>query len=61
MRGRNIRPPGVGGTPAVVKEMTDPALDESACRVINQLSRSTSHRRMIAARLRPRNISNSDP
>jgi hypothetical protein len=59
--GRYIGPRGVRGSPPVMQKVPCPALDESASGMIVQLSWSTSHRRMIAARLRPRNISNSDP
>ncbi len=61
MRRRDIGAHGVRGAPAVMEEMARPALDESAGGMIDQFSGSTSHRRMIAARLRPRNISNSEP
>jgi hypothetical protein len=61
MRSRYISSRSVLGSPPIVQKMTCPALDESAGGMIVQLSWFTSHRRMIAARLRPRNISNSDP
>ena len=61
VRSRYIGSRRVHGSPPVVQKMPRPALDESACGMVAQLSWSTSHRRMIAARLRPRNISNSDP
>ena len=59
--GRDIGSRRVRGSPPVVQKMACPALDENAGGMIVQLSWSISHRRMIAARLRPRNISNSDP
>ena len=61
VRRRDIGSRRVRGSPPVVQKMACPALDESAGGMIVQLSWSISHRRMIAARLRPRNISNSDP
>src|SRR5205085_11748287 len=61
MRGCDIGAHRVHRTAAVVLEMAGPASGERARRMVGQFSGSVSHLRIIAATLRPRNISNSDP
>ena len=61
MRRCDIGARSVRRTPSIMEQMIRPARDQGTRRMIDQVRGSTSHRRMIAARLRPRNISNSEP
>ena len=61
VRGRDIGANRVRGTAAVMLKMPGPASGKLARRMVGQLCGSVSHLRIIAATLRPRNISNSDP
>ena len=61
LRGRDIGADGVRRTAAIILKMFGPASDELASRRRVQFGAWVSHRRIIAARLVPRNINNSDP